>query len=84
MTDRQNLKIKPGTYATLREQKRDGETWDDCLRRLAETDLPTTTVETERLDGSGWTREVEPDDSLVIRSDGPLFVEVAVDTDRDG
>jgi len=35
MTDRVNLKIMPDTKELLDEQKRNMETWDSCLRRLA-------------------------------------------------
>jgi len=33
---RANIKCDHGTHDRLKEQKRDGETWDDLLTRLAE------------------------------------------------
>lgn len=38
---RTNLKVDTETKATLDECKRDGETWDECLRRLAQLDRAT-------------------------------------------
>lgn len=38
---RANLKISAETKAELDDVKRDGETWDDCLRRLAQLDRAT-------------------------------------------
>lgn len=33
---RTSIKCSAGTRDELREIKRDGETWDECLRRLAQ------------------------------------------------
>jgi len=38
---RANLKIDPATKEQLDECKRDGETWDECLQRLAQLDRAT-------------------------------------------
>jgi len=35
MTERKNLKIQPDTYEMLIQEKRDGETWDRLMWRLA-------------------------------------------------
>jgi hypothetical protein len=38
---RVNLKINEETKTELDECKQDGETWDECLRRLAQLDRAT-------------------------------------------
>lgn len=38
---RVNIKTSKETKEILDECKRDGETWDDCLRRLAQLDRAT-------------------------------------------
>lgn len=35
MSDKKNLKITEATHERLKQEKRDMETWDSCLRRLA-------------------------------------------------
>lgn len=38
MTERKNLKIQTDTYQMLLKHKRDGETWDRLMWRLANQD----------------------------------------------
>jgi predicted CopG family antitoxin len=38
---RKTLKIHPETYEALEDAKRDDETWDECLSRLAQLDRAT-------------------------------------------
>lgn len=38
---RQNIKMSEKTKDMLDESKRDNETWDDCLQRLAQLDRAT-------------------------------------------
>ena len=38
---RQNIKVSEDTKDMLDDSKRDNETWDDCLQRLAQLDRAT-------------------------------------------
>jgi len=38
---RQNIKVSEKTKTMLDDSKRDNETWDDCLQRLAQLDRAT-------------------------------------------
>jgi hypothetical protein len=38
---RQNIKVSEETKDMLDDSKRDNETWDDCLQRLAQLDRAT-------------------------------------------
>lgn len=46
---RKTLKVDPETKTRLEQEKRDGETWDGCLKRLAERDGRLSDSEVERV-----------------------------------
>lgn len=48
---RTNIKVSRETKRALDDAKREGETWDECLRRLVQLDQATR-VSVERGEGS--------------------------------
>lgn len=76
--DRAHIELTKSTRERLREHKRDGETWDDCLRRLADGN-PSIRVVVDRQDET--TEYDVGAEGLDIVSDGPVGVRVSVEFD---
>lgn len=78
MTENTRINVTKSTRERLREHKRQSETWDDCLRRLATGDPSIRVV----VDHQGETTEYDVGaEGLDIVSDGPVGVRVELEFD---
>lgn len=80
MTDRKTLKVSEQTYDTLAEHKRDGETWDGCLQRLAQGEQSIRVV-VDRPNERTDEHDLE-EGPIDIASDGPIAVRVQSGSDE--
>lgn len=78
MSERTHLSVRPETHEALAAHKRESESWDDCLQRLAAGDAGTLVV-VEKPSGTE-TRDVA-DGPVDIVADGPVAVRVETEFD---